>query len=303
MGAVFTFVFAIIIIAIGVIPFIVGIVTLAVRGFKRRKNPDKKYRGMKVCGIILTVIGVLVAGVPLLLMTLILGGGILSFVYDEIEARFWEKHVDTGVVIEADYDELYENGFYFEGKHYTEVVPMQLVSWDKNRGEAVANLKEGDDTVFVYEDSSDCDLLCVQKEIFCSDKDREKLAQYYQQEEFIYHIYDYGDDSVDKKIDFSPEMYFDLSEMNEDIVQKVENENNVWDSMLSFNLHQYNKSTTIWRTIDIYISPEQEVFIEEATPLFWKEEVDYDTKYQVIDEEAAKELIQIGEQVKALKKD
>ena len=52
MGAVFTFVFAIIIIAIGVIPFIAGIVTLAVRGFKRRKNPDKKYRGMKVCGII-----------------------------------------------------------------------------------------------------------------------------------------------------------------------------------------------------------------------------------------------------------
>ncbi len=310
MGAVFFLGFVLIIVAIGIVPLILGIVLLAIRGDKKRRNPEKKYGGMKVWGVLFTTMGGIIVGIPTLTVLLIVGSGIVmggvDTVLTTIEESYFGKYVDTGITIAADFEDVYEEGFAYEGKHYTVVNAMYLEYKDENRGEAVANL-EKKKTVFLYENAADCDMLCIRENIFCSDEDIEKLNDYYRQGEFKYSVsfYDDKDEDIEKEIDFSDEAYFTVFDMDQEMIQEVVNEEEEgdWDDMLSFHLEQNSEDELVSRSMYIYVTPEQEVYVDVISDLFYNENVEWDAKYQIVDKETAKEFIKLGEQVEKLKEE
>lgn len=313
MGVVFFLGFVMIAVAIGAVPLLAGIIILIRRSVKKRKTGEKQTVGLAI-GAGLTGIGILVAGVPLLVTLAILGIGIFAPVVGGVTdgissvrySRFFEEKVKTGTMAEGVMLDAYENGFAIGGKQYIRVHGVEVEFLDKHRKEAVANIKEGPKeeegktlTIFSYEHDSGCDLVCLLEDVYCLEEDCEKLDTYYRSRESQYTCRYYDEKSFFHSdssfhISFPDEVFFSLLDRNTDVLKKSgEQPVEETEEDIYYQICQKSEDGFCNCCFDVNITPEQEVFICSGSSLFGEEFDDF----LVTDQSVKEELFRLGRKV------
>lgn len=310
MGAVFTLVFLMIIVGIGAIPILTGIILLAVWGYKRRRNPEEKHKGMKRAGIILIIIGVLILASPVIAVMLYLYKSHLEWLQNEKAEKYSTTYIDTGVEITAKENQIYK-GFDFQDKYYVKVSAMEVEYEDEGRGEAVANVADSEMTVFDYDSPSGCDMLCIERDIYCWEEEKEELEEYYRQGEFKYQISfeDPMEKVYQKEVDFENDVFFGLYDVKTDYTEmtdyyegKLGTEDILGRPRSIYELKQSSVDGEFNRGFEVVIFQDGEVYLRERTPVFYEyDNGEIENLYKVIEPVAKKKLLEYEEILKQMK--
>lgn len=296
MGVIFFLGFVLTIVAIGAATAFVGILILAIRSVRKRKT-GKKHRVSKILGTICIVAGGLTAIIPLALVALIVGGGAVMSIFDAREEAYFSKYVKTDTVVEASED---SDCFECKGEKYVPVNCFYVTYRDKNRKEAVANLKQEEGTVFRYQHPSGCRLLCIYDSIYCWEDDMEKLKEYYCNGQFNYvcEYYD-GEDGDEEphemKVAFSDDLFWELCEKKTEKLKLVSKDRSNYDLeiLYQFDIEQNRTEENMSRYLFVTVSTDGGVYIDQAEPLVGDEK-NTDYLYLVTDKAAAEKFLQIG---------
>lgn len=322
MGVVFFLVFALICIAIGIIPLIAGIVIL-VRRASQKKKTGKKYRKRLIGGIVLTGFGAVFAGLPILYIVGILSLNVLMMPLDWFDAMmtvreeaYFDKYVKTGTMVALQGDNDGEWEFTLDGRRYVYIPGMKVEYKDKRRGDAIANIKVSDDvlegyinktlTLFEYTTDFSDGLLCLRDCVYCKDEELNKLEDYYSQEKFQYtcEYVDKHDESHDFKTDFADEVFFDVVQTAKGKFEKCSDEE-FWEAIdedvEGYTLEQTSEDGLFRCDFGIYVSG-QEVFICGIDPLYSENENIQNENYRITDEELVQEFLLLDKEVRKRQK-
>ncbi len=203
---------------VSMLPLIIGVILLVYYGIESG-HTKKKHIPALIIGIVLILAELPIAALqPIDKIYHQTTNSIGDYRY-QMAYGFFEEYVETDEIIEP---EMYRDrleGFDFHGVHYSLVEGMNVLNHDKNRKEAIANLSSCDFTVFRYENESGCDLLCINKEVFCPDEQRNDLDEYYRNQKFSYsykHV-----DSADYQVRdcrITDDVYFSLFDFDPSVV-------------------------------------------------------------------------------------
>ncbi len=299
MGVVFFLVFALICIAIGIIPLIAGIVML-VRRARLKKKTGKKYRKRLVGGIALTGFGFLFAGVPIIYIVGVMLIGVVMKPLDMIddvlmarEAAWFQKNVKTEKMADDPADDGASYfGFTLDGEHYVHIQGMELKYKDKHRGDAVANIDVDPDsnldalmTIFEYK-ADFCDrLLCLDYYIYCPEKELDKVEKYYQSQKFKYTF-------DDEDVEFSDDMFFSILDIDEEKLEKCSRKKaleNVEDD--GYTLEQHSEDGLFEYYFAVFLSEKDELFLSGIDPMHSEDEDISNKFFRVTDDQMAETFL------------
>lgn len=320
MGVVFFLVFALVCIAIGIVPLVAGIVILVRRASQKRKT-GKKYRKRLIGGIALTGFGAVFAGLPLLYIAGILFLDVLmmpldwfSSMMDAREEAYFNKYVETGTMVESQGNEAGEWEFVLDGRRYVYIQGMEVGYKDKRRGDAIANIRiregdleeDADKTLTLFEyrtDFSNC-LLCLWDNVYCQEDELNKLKDYYSQEKFQYtcEYIDKHEDTHDFQADFADEAFFDVIETAKEKLVKCsdkEFEEEVGEE--GYSLEQKSEDGLFRCGFAIFVSG-QKVYISGIDPFYSDNEDIWNENYRITDEELAQEFLLLDREVRKRQK-
>lgn len=295
MGVVFFLGFVLAIVSIGAVIAFTGILILVLRSVRKRKT-EKRYRVAKVAGIICLAAGGLIVVVPLAVVALIVVAGVGMNVLEALEEAYFDKYVKTDTVIEVSEEKIDSDGFDYKDGHYIPVNCFYVAYRDKNRKEAVANLKDGKWTVFAYKNPSGCRMLSIRDGIYCREDDTEKLKEYYRSGQFKY-VCEYSDKEElhEFKVTFPDELFWELCEPDTNKKKLVSKDWSQYDlkSRYMFEIVQKRTEDHMFRSLSVTVSTDGDVYVDLVEPLAGNEEY-MDYLYLVTDESAADKLLEIG---------
>lgn len=294
----------------GALVVITGMISFAIRRKKRKSNPEERYKDLKKGGIILIVVGIMIMTIFGTAMFCLYedydkekGKSIITCLKEEI---YYNTFAFTKDVIEGTEFNHSDEGFYYQGKHYTLVGAMTVQYKDEYRGKAVARLKDSKATVFRYNHPSGSDMLCAMYGVYCSDEDMDELSDYYSKGEFKYEISYYESPAYDieTEMEISNDLFFhlykaDSSKMKLAIEEhdKVEEdetpETTIW-------LTQHSMDGRFSRTLAVDITSENDIYVlGRTTECNSPEEIgERGNVYLITDQKLKEEVFALREQVK-----
>ena len=259
----------IVVIFIGGITSLLGIIILLVRFILKRKNA-KKYRIVQSLGIIFTVLG------PLMLASHVVYEKYMGHEFDKIVAireKYYLEHVETDTLIKLEKDTIYNttctlDTLEIKGVVYESLSDLYVKYDDPARGEAIANLDDGENKLNVYEYALPAfdDLVCVGSKIYVAQEKMTELVKYYNSCDFTYHYY-YGTYGIDISEEFAIEMdndmFFGLINYDEKYV--TIDENTPYERSLEYKIVQTSADEAIKREFGVNVYSDGTYFVHEIS--------------------------------------
>ena len=170
---------------VGLVILITGIILDIVWGVKKKKK-KKVNIALKICAIFTTVLGIIVACGPAATV------GLMSLgfkVADHQEIAEFDKeelvHVD-------DFQDIYEDGIYFQGDHYVmaeDLKPQKAHdNFSKEKAGAVVDGRDKHRIIYTVNNLMGITMLDIEYSsgVFVKDNDVEKVVEYYEKEAPFY---------------------------------------------------------------------------------------------------------------------